>query len=431
MIRRRLRAFFLVSALAGLVAHPTVAAAAPEGDSPRPRKAERLKTAVFIQQATGVKVEVVDKLSSRIKRALRKNQRLKLVRPARILASFSGELPTDSIEESKKYLKRGYALLEQKEYRKAITAFNLAITAQMQALAYTKKSKLVMAQFGLSLAYYHSGLRAQTLRMLLRLLTWRGRLRINPETLPKGYLRVLREAREKFKRTARASFELVTRPTGARAYLNGRAVGRTPLTLEGVPVGTHYLTVRQRGYLSLSEAVRISPLRKKTTLEYALKRSPKFILLEQALIRSWPDFGAARTTPAMQEIKTLLLVDQVVLVKPSVPTADGARIDVCLYDLRTGNLLKRISATLPGPKFKAKKFAAALYSGVRYDGTLPDPGNEKAPDHGGRRPIYKRWWFWVSIGAAVVAAVTGIAVPVSQRKSSNIPSGNHPFTVRF
>lgn len=396
------------------------------------QKKKRLKVAIFVQQTPGVKLKVVDRLISRIKRGLKKNKRVKIVRPARVLASYSGDLPTDALEDSRKKLKLGYALMEQKFYRKAITAFNMALVAMMKALAYVKKSRLAMAQFGLALAYYHSRLRAQTLRMLKKILIWRGKLKVNPETLPKGFLRLLRKARRSVKKRPRGQFVLRTRPPGALAFLNGRSIGRTPIDLDGVPAGTHYLTIRKRGYLKLAETVQLSPVKKKVDLEFALKRSRKYILLEQALTRSWPDFGKMRTTPAMLEIKTLLLIDQIVLVKPQAPGPDGVRIDACLYDLRTGNLLKRIGATLKKPKYKAHAFAAALYAGVAYDGSLKDPGTEKPPDHGGPTPIYKRWWFWVSIGAAVVATTIGIAVPVANRdKGTSIPAGHNPFSVRF
>jgi len=402
------------------------------GDRVEARKKKRLKVAVFVQHSPGVNIKVVDRLIFRIKRGLKKNKRLKLVRPARVLARFSGDLPLDSLRNSRKKLKLGYALLEQKFYRRAITAFNMSLVSMMKALAYVKKSRLVMAQFGLALAYYHSHLRAQTLRMLKKLLTWRPVLRVNRSTLPKGFLRLLRKARRVVKKRPRGQFILRTRPVGAKAYLNGRSIGRTPIDLEGVPAGTHYLTIRKRGYLKLAETVRLSPGRKKLDLEYALKRSRKYVLLEQALERSWPDFGKARATPAMQEIKTLLLIDQIVLVKPQVPRDGGVRIEACVYDLRTGNRLKQLGATLKKPKYKARVFAKALYAGLMYDGSLHDPGKEKAPDLGGPTPIYKRWWFWVSIGAAVVATTIGIAVPVSGRdKGPDIPSGFNPFSASF
>lgn len=423
MMARRACLAFAVALLVGVTALPGPAEA---------RKKKRLRVAFFIQQSPGVELEVVDKLVSRIKRGLKKNKRIKIVRPARVLASFSGDLPTDAIKESRSKLKLGYALLEQKFYRRAITAFNMSLVAMMKALAYVKKSRLAMAQFGLSLAYYHSRLKAQTLRMLKRILTWRGVLKVNPETLPRGFLRLLRKARKAVKKLPRGQFLLRTRPSGAVAFLNGRSLKRTPIDLEGVPAGTHYLTIRKRGYLKLAVTIRMSPVKKKVDLEFALKRSRKYILLEQALSRSWPDFGKGRATPAMQEIKTLLLIDQIVLIKPQVPGSQGVRIEACLYDLRTGNLLKRLGATLKKPKYKAYDFAKALYAGVRYDGSIPDPGKQKAPTVSGPKPIYKRWWFWASIGAAVVATTICIAVPVATRdKGSNIPAGHNPFSVRF
>ncbi len=418
------------SLLAALVLLGGSLGAAPEaGARARPR---RLKVAVFVQQPPGLSLGKLDKVSRRLKKSLKKNKRIKIARPARILASFSGDLPTDALDEARRKLKLGYSLLDGKLHRKAITAFNMALVAMSKALAYVKKRRLAAAQFGLALAYYHSGLRAQALRMLRRLLTWRPRLRLNLEALPRRFRRLLRSARRWVKRRPRGKLILRTRPEGVMAYLNGHSVGRTPLEIEGVPAGTHYLTLRKRGFVKIAETLDLSPTRRKLEVELALKRSGKYILLEQALKRSWMDFGKRRATSAMQEIKTLLLVDQVVLVRPAAQGSEGVRVDVCLYDLRTGNLLKRMSATLKSPRYGAKALARALYSGVSYDGSLPDPGKEKAPTASGPVPIYKRWWFWVSVGAAVVATTIGIAVPLATRdKGTNIPAGQNPIRISF
>lgn len=47
---------------------------------------------------------------------------------------------------------------------------------------------------------------------------------------------------------AYGSLRLATEPSGARAWLDGREVGRTPLTVSDVPAGTYTLTLEVDGY---------------------------------------------------------------------------------------------------------------------------------------------------------------------------------------
>jgi hypothetical protein len=404
---------------------------APEERTPRRAAAEgRVKVAVMVEPVKGLKPALLEKLGVKIERALRKNPRLKMVNPDQELASFGGDLPTETIDEAKKALKQGYRKLDEGDFRGAIPLLRNALVALGKIVAYAKKSQLVQAQFGLALAYFHTKARAQAEQMLLRLFTWRRKVKLDADSLPKPFIELVQSVRARLPKLPTANLDIQSVPAGAKAYLNGRYVGLTPVSLEDVPVGGHFLTLRKRGWLKAGEEVTLVAGRK-TLTSLSLKQSPKYALLEQALTRTWEDLGKPRASNAMTELKTLLMLDQVVLVRPAEPTAEGVKVDVCLYDLRTLHLLKRVTVTLPAKSLKAEALAATLYAGVRYDGTLPDPGTEKVGPAVRRRPIYKQWWFWVSIGVAVAGAVTGITVPLALRKETGPPEGFHGVNIRF
>lgn len=393
-------------------------------------KEERVKLVVFVKPTPDLPSKTLVKVNQRIERALKKNRRLQVSSPDLLLARFSGEIPSGALAKLGRNIRKGFRALEKRRYGAAVVHFRAAQAEELRALAYIKRSQLAMTQFGLALSLYLTLQRRLAQQVITKLLTWRPHLRVNPKVVPKGFLRMVNRIRRGVLKGKKGSLTLITRPRKARLYLNGHFVGLAPLTLEGVPVGTHYLMVAQEGYHRHAEKVTIPALRRRARVEVLLRPSSKYILLSQALKRSWPAFGRKRTSAAMQEIRTLLLQDQLLLVKPSPPSASGVRIEACLYDLRTRNLLKRLSYTLKGRRLLARPFATALYANVRYDGLLADPGEEAGPEivH---KPIYKRWWFWVSIGVAVVAITVGTAVPLSQRESSNIPEGHNPITIQF
>jgi len=55
-----------------------------------------------------------------------------------------------------------------------------------------------------------------------------------------------------------APLVIESRPPGAAVFLNGRHVGTTPLTLEGVPAGSHALRLELDGYRRWTSAVRVA-----------------------------------------------------------------------------------------------------------------------------------------------------------------------------
>jgi hypothetical protein len=55
----------------------------------------------------------------------------------------------------------------------------------------------------------------------------------------------------------RGSLVVNSRPSGARVFLNGRSVGRTPLVLRNQPAGSRAVRVDLDGYEPWSSAVQV------------------------------------------------------------------------------------------------------------------------------------------------------------------------------
>lgn len=59
--------------------------------------------------------------------------------------------------------------------------------------------------------------------------------------------------------TTPGSLVVESRPSGARVVLDGREIGRTPLTLPGVAPGPHAIRIELQGYLPITTTTRVEP----------------------------------------------------------------------------------------------------------------------------------------------------------------------------
>ena len=74
-------------------------------------------------------------------------------------------------------------------------------------------------------------------------------------------------------------------PSGARVFLNGKAVGLTPLRLDGVPPGDYAVLLVKKGYTEFSARIRVDP-GAETTLRRGL--SPLIVPILEARVKKDP-----------------------------------------------------------------------------------------------------------------------------------------------
>jgi hypothetical protein len=291
----------------------------------------------------------------------------------------------------------------------AIKKLTQAVEALEQVLPFIQKNELAEAMMSLAVAHLAAGDRKPGKATLLRLLTWRESLSYDTEKYPPKFLEVFEEAKKEIKKRPRGSFEIRSDPDGAQAYVNGKYVGVTPATAEGLVVGDHYVTLKKEGYQKLLLKVHVSA-KKQESATGELKRSEKYKLVQDAMERAKSGVEKEVADPGMVDLKAFLFVDQVIFVRLA-SAAGKIHVDAFLFDLRSKRRLSVVRRDVDPAVLDAAGpgIAENLYLNVPYDGALVAPPDEKPPEHKKRRPFYLTWWFWTAIGVTTL----GIIVPVS------------------
>ncbi|MCP4220215.1 MAG: PEGA domain-containing protein, partial [bacterium] len=106
-----------------------------------------------------------------------------------------------------------------------------------------------------SLAYTHFTINEnQAARELLEKLVRAKPLhQLDPEFYPPKFLALLEEAQKK----VLGSFHLVTTPAGADVFLDNKKIGKTPVTIPGMPAGSHHLKVEMQYYYTVEQDITI------------------------------------------------------------------------------------------------------------------------------------------------------------------------------
>jgi hypothetical protein len=193
------------------------------------------------------------------------------------------------------------------------------------------------------------------------------------------------------------------------AYVDGRFVGFTPTTIEALPIGVHYLTVRKYGFQKVVRAVRISDKHSSAT-SAELLASPRATELAQAIAALRPDLGAAQAPAEMQgalgDLSELLGVDQIAILV--APRGGNRPYRAYVYNALGGQRLAQAEAG-PGQGDLEEALAAlagALYKQISFE-PPPPPPPPRIVHHG--RPFWRRTWFWGTVAAVVT---TGVVVPL-------------------
>jgi hypothetical protein len=135
---------------------------------------------------------------------------------------------------------------------------------------------------------------------------------------------------------------------------------------------------------------------------------------------------------ALATIRTLIDVDQVVLV---VPARKAGQYAVSVHATDGGARLAGVTVKV-GDRDLETAFAAAaskLYEKVASapvaTRTRPRP-RRPVEEHRRRPQLYKRWWFWAGVGAGAVT-ILAISMLASDDGPPGCPSGDSCGTVVF
>jgi hypothetical protein len=383
----------------------TFSVAFAEEEKPTEAAPPAVRVTTFLLSHPGVDDPATVPVMRALEDGLKRNPRLEMKDLDTRLADFAQEVPQEQIDEGRLLFNEGSKALTALELPAARKKLTQAIEVLGKVLPYIKKQELADAMMALAAAEFEDGDKKAAEKTLARLMTWRTDYKLDTKKYPPELIQPVEEARKLVEKAKRGSLEIRTTPAAAQAYVDGRYVGVTPTSAEGLPVGEHFITLKKEGWRKAVTAALVSS-KQQGVVNVPLERSGKYLLVEQALAAMEKEVGKPSLTTAADNLKEVLFIDHAVFVRLK---SSGSNIDVdsYLYDLRTRRRLTRVEKTVPAADAdkQLSSLAATLYLNVSYEAELETPRDAPPPKPVGRRPVYKTWWFWTVGGALVVGAV--------------------------
>jgi hypothetical protein len=414
-------------ASAGGSAAPAAAAVA----AVKEKKARRIRVTVLPLLERNFPEQSAVALQRELAEGLRRNSHLDMKDLDVRLAEFAQEMPFEQVELARTALQNGTDALRNLNLDTAITQLNDAVDQLVAVLPYIKKQELADAMMTLAVAQQQKGATRAMQATLRRLLTWRSAYQLDTSQFPQQISDPLEEARTAVGQLAQGQVKVLSEPSGSQVFVDGDFVGVAPTTVSNLTVGEHYVTFKKLGY---KRGLRIANVTNGPPLQVLgkLPRAEKYLLVQQAIDRVGPKIGQSKLDPVVDNLRETLFLDHAVFLRlqkagtMSSNTEDVA-VSAYLYDLRTRALIKqasekvKMSGGVP-PDGVMAKLAETLYQGVSYDNDLQAP-TDGPPVALPQKPLYKRWWFWTTLGIIIAGGASAVAVGVLSRPPS-CPDGH-------
>ncbi len=365
-----------------------------------------------------------------MERALAVDTRLDVVDLDEGLAESGNAVPKDAVAEARAMIASGEALIRRNQPKQALQKLEGAATQLAGVLAWAQKQELARAQFLRGAAHAALGEDKAALDEFVALLAWRPDFAADPTIVPGKVIPLWEKAQAHARRLPGGAVEVTSLPAGAMAYADGRFVGFTPTAVEALAVGTHYLTVRARGYQKAVVAVRISD-KKPVDAAVTLVPSPRTAELDTDVAALRGGLGAAQAPAEMQgtlgDLSDLLGVDQLVVLLAPPGGGTGDRIyRAYVYGAVGGMRLAQAEVKVgadEGLDDALGRLGAELYKQVSF--APPPPPPPSRPERpGAHTAFYQRWWFWSGLGAVALGVAAGALIIHERDTGPSCPSGD-------
>ena len=249
----------------------------------------------------------------------------------------------------------------------------------------------------------------------------------DPDVFPPDVIDMFNMATAAASSIGTGSLSVGSEPQAARVYLDGLYMGVTPVTIDNVVEGKHFVRLALPGHQYYGTVTTVSAgqvAQVNANLFPAYGASKVFTLAEglPSLLVKGVDVAA----PSLGGIADQLGVQQLLLMWITATEAGSVSINVLVYDKPSGKMLAQrqgdSSAQDGALSMKGDELArAALVASVQAaaggggDVTIIGPPVEGG---GGEEPggekdsVARKWWFWVALvgGAAVIGGATTAGV---------------------
>lgn len=415
------------SAPAAPAAPSTPSAPSPAVAKPKLPKKVRLRVTIIPLTSQAISDQTQVGVQRELAESLKRNSHLDFKDLDVRLAEFAQEMPFEQVELARTTFEQGREAMYKLELDSALTQLNDAVDQFIAVLPYIKKQELADAMMALATVQQQKGATRAMQATLKRLLVWRPNYELDTKQFPEQLQEPLESMRQSVSQLKQAQIKVESDPSGAQVFVDGEYVGVAPLTTQNLYVGEHYITFKKLGYKRGLRVAQVTPTGG-GLVQGKLQRSPKYLLVEQALERVTKSIGGSPLDKVVDNLRETLFLDHAVFIRSQKGKDDNeVQLTGFLYDLRSRGLLAKevetvaLTSGLPTAG-TLTGLAERLYAKVDYEGG-PTPPADIAPPVATSTPLYKRWWFWTALGVIAAGGASALAVGLTSRTPS-CPDGS-------
>ncbi len=247
-------------------------------EQPQARPAVQKRPKLLILPTNSVEGKVTPLVPERIDESMR--QRLKEDGKVVVMPSFTDirkdlagrGVSSAVIYEAEQLYASGIGLLTAGENEKAMEAFQRAIELMEQNIAdVTNYGILTDTLSNLALAYQLMGYDVDSRKRMQQFAHLKPEATLSVDKFPKELLEVLSTEQAKIKKAGPGKLVINTETPGAKVFIDGVERGVTPLTLEDIGFGYHYLVLRDAQGKVHTEQIRVRGKGKEQQVNASLK----------------------------------------------------------------------------------------------------------------------------------------------------------------
>ncbi|UJR85926.1 PEGA domain-containing protein [Sandaracinus amylolyticus] len=260
-----------------------------------------------------------------------------------------------------------------------------------------------------------------------RVLVFREGQEYDASRYPPGAQEAFDRARARTLAGPRGTLVVETDPAGAEIYVDGRSYGPSPVRVDGLLRGDHYVTIKHLGYERVIRRATLEGNESRVRYDLAPNERAQLVASQefQRVLRG--ELGEERAGANLRSLGNTLGAAQVI-VGVVRPIGDHEmHVQVWLYDIRTRFLLATREGTITHDEagmVTARQMAIDLYRGVDLGGAIAAPEDDDGPGgpHERSPELWEQWWFWTAVGVVLVAGGVGIGAGVAA-SSPGVPDG--------
>jgi len=377
----------------------------------------RIPIALFVVPADEAAIEPAAVIEHVMGENLGAYRGFKLLMPETVLDAAEQARVDKRRQEARTRLAKGKSLYENLELDEAVKRLKASREDYEQNGVFVNGQREyldVLAHLGAALVL--SGSEAEGTGVFKRMLQVSPAAALDAQIFPPKILDRFAAAQKEIKGGPRCLVTVEASIPGARVYVDGAFRGAVPVRAEDLSCGGHWVAIRATGYQAHLEKVSVSAGEVSAAVSAQLVPHPEG---EKMLAQLAKLNGAAPGDAVPEPIAELgrwFSADQAVAVFVR-KSGDQVTVAAAIYDLIGRARIKGARQTFAryAPTFAGDVdlFMSSLYLDIGGKTIATFTGQDDEPDARraapGRKadadePIYRKWWFWVGVAAAVGVA---------------------------